>query len=220
MPARYSECLSKVQTNEHRLKRSIFWDVIYVEMRQDRMSQRRRRMETGHEGLNINYNVTTRKLTVKLFRPLLKFSSLVRLFAAVRFVSVHTAGHHSLLNILMVLYGSWCRIACKNRWRTRPYLPAASSVGAQTRLKTFEAREIYHPLKILSIGQNNSPISTTFSLTPWSESASELYRSSDRRLSAKWLPTFEDRKCQVVSVTDPYGRILSFLDRSRYFSIK
>jgi hypothetical protein len=24
----------------------------------------------------------------------------------------------------------------------------------------------------------------------------------------------------VVSVTDPYGRILNFLDRSRYFSIK
>jgi hypothetical protein len=26
--------------------------------------------------------------------------------------------------------------------------------------------------------------------------------------------------CQVVSVTDPYGRILGFLDRSRYFSIE
>jgi hypothetical protein len=25
---------------------------------------------------------------------------------------------------------------------------------------------------------------------PWSESASELYRPSDRRLSAKWLPIF------------------------------
>jgi hypothetical protein len=27
----------------------------------------------------------------------------------------------------------------------------------------------------------------------------------------------EDRGCHVVSVTDPYGRILGFLDRSRYF---
>jgi hypothetical protein len=26
--------------------------------------------------------------------------------------------------------------------------------------------------------------------------------------------------CHVVSMTDPYGRILGFLDRSRYFSIK
>jgi hypothetical protein len=55
---------------------------------------------------------------------------------------------------------------------------------------------------------------------PWSESASELYRPSDRRLSAKLVPTFADRRCRVVSVTDPYDRILGFLDRSRYFSIK
>jgi hypothetical protein len=56
--------------------------------------------------------------------------------------------------------------------------------------------------------------------TPWSESASELYRPSYRRLSAKWLSTFADRGCHVASVTKPYGRILDFLDSSRYFSIK
>jgi hypothetical protein len=56
--------------------------------------------------------------------------------------------------------------------------------------------------------------------TPWSESASELYRPSDRRLSAKRLPNCADRGCHVVSVTDPSGRILGFIDRSRYFSIK
>jgi hypothetical protein len=50
-------------------------------------------------------------------------------------------------------------------------------------------------------------------LTRWPESASELYRPSDRSLSAKLLPTFADRGCHVVSVTDPYGRILGFLDR-------
>jgi hypothetical protein len=53
--------------------------------------------------------------------------------------------------------------------------------------------------------------------TPWPESASELYRSSDRRLRAKLVRTFAVRECHVVSVTDPYGRILGFLDRSRYF---
>jgi hypothetical protein len=31
---------------------------------------------------------------------------------------------------------------------------------------------------------------------------------------------FADRRCHVVSVTDPYARILGVLDRSRYFSIK
>jgi hypothetical protein len=48
----------------------------------------------------------------------------------------------------------------------------------------------------------------------------KLHGLSDRRLSEKWLPTFEDRGCHVVSVTDPYDRIVDFLDRSRYFSIK
>jgi hypothetical protein len=46
---------------------------------------------------------------------------------------------------------------------------------------------------------------------------SELYRPSGRRLSAKLAPTFAERGCHVVSVTDPYGSILVFLDRSRYF---
>jgi hypothetical protein len=54
-------------------------------------------------------------------------------------------------------------------------------------------------------------------LTPWPESASELYRPSDHPLSAKLVSTFADRGCYIISVTDPYGRILGFLDRSRYF---
>jgi hypothetical protein len=52
--------------------------------------------------------------------------------------------------------------------------------------------------------------------TPWSESASELYRPSDSSLSAKLVPNFEDRVCHVVSVTDPCGRILGFLDQNHY----
>jgi hypothetical protein len=44
----------------------------------------------------------------------------------------------------------------------------------------------------------------------------KLYRQSDRRLSAKLVPTFADIGCRVVSPTDPHGRILGFLDRSRY----
>jgi hypothetical protein len=46
---------------------------------------------------------------------------------------------------------------------------------------------------------------------------------TDRATAACWrsdCQLFVDRRCHVVSVTDPYGRILGFLDRSRYFSIK
>jgi hypothetical protein len=49
---------------------------------------------------------------------------------------------------------------------------------------------------------------------------SELYRPSDRRLSTKLVPTFSDRENHVVSVMNPCGRIIEFLDRSRYFSLK
>jgi hypothetical protein len=45
-------------------------------------------------------------------------------------------------------------------------------------------------------------------------------RASDRRLSAKLLPIFADYKVHVISVTDPYGCILGFLDRSRYFFLQ
>jgi hypothetical protein len=57
------------------------------------------------------------------------------------------------------------------------------------------------------------PSYTPRALTPWPESASERYRPSYRRLSAKLVPTFADRGCRVVGTTDPLGRIFGFLDR-------
>jgi hypothetical protein len=51
----------------------------------------------------------------------------------------------------------------------------------------------------------------------WPEFASQLYRPRDRRLSTQLVPTFTDRDCHIVSVKDPYGRILDFLDRDQYF---
>jgi hypothetical protein len=56
-------------------------------------------------------------------------------------------------------------------------------------------------------------ISKTKQRTPLSGS----YRPSDRRLSAKSVPTFADRECHIVSVMDPDCRILGFLNRSHYF---
>jgi hypothetical protein len=36
-------------------------------------------------------------------------------------------------------------------------------------------------------------------------------------MSAKLVPNFADRGCHFVSVKDPYGRILGFIDRRCYF---
>jgi hypothetical protein len=38
----------------------------------------------------------------------------------------------------------------------------------------------------------------------------------DSRLSAKLVPTFADRGCRMVSAGDAHGRILDYLDWSRY----
>jgi CBS-domain-containing membrane protein len=40
---------------------------------------------------------------------------------------------------------------------------------------------------------------------------------TDSRLLAKLVPTFADKECHAISVTDLYGGILGFLDRSSYF---
>jgi hypothetical protein len=53
--------------------------------------------------------------------------------------------------------------------------------------------------------------------TPWPQSASELYRPSDSCLFSKLVSALADSGCHVVSVKNPYSRILGFLDRSRYF---
>jgi hypothetical protein len=100
----------------------------------------------------------------------------------------------------------------RNRTSIRPGLFSSKSVTI-SHSPTIPETILWRNQKIKQNKQTNKQ-------TPWSESASELYRPSDRRLSAKWLPTFAERGCHVVSVTDPYGRILGFLDRSRYFSIK
>jgi hypothetical protein len=49
---------------------------------------------------------------------------------------------------------------------------------------------------------------------------SQRANCTDLLLSAKLVPTFANGGCHVVSVTDLYGQILVFLDRSRYFSFQ
>jgi hypothetical protein len=60
--------------------------------------------------------------------------------------------------------------------------------------------------RIFEIFENEKLNSVVF------ESASELYRSRDRRRSAKLVPTLSDRGCIVVSATSPSDRNFDFLD--------
>jgi hypothetical protein len=56
-----------------------------------------------------------------------------------------------------------------------------------------------------------------FKKPPWHESASKLYRPSNRHLSVNSVSAFADRRCCVVSVTVPLGRNLGIRDCSHYF---
>jgi hypothetical protein len=65
----------------------------------------------------------------------------------------------------------------------------------------------FHGLNPLANSTDRATVARPFlKKTPWSESASELYRPSDRRLSAKWLPTFADRDGQRDGSLWPYFR--------------
>jgi hypothetical protein len=102
-----------------------------------------------------------------------------------------------------------------------------TSRGSELKLETFEKGASLHCVPLLEISFIVSRsylalfiiiiiiiiIITSKKQSQWPKSASELYRPSDRRLSAKLVLTFADRWCHVVSVTGPYCRILGFLDR-------
>jgi hypothetical protein len=105
---------------------------------------------------------------------------------------------------------------------SQPYIPPQPVTGIA--LLYFLALSSYlFSLENRDYGRRGSTALTTRHPSihnSWTESVSELYRQSDCRLSAKLVPIFAYRESHVVSVTDPYSRILGFLDWSRYFFFK
>jgi hypothetical protein len=81
--------------------------------------------------------------------------------------------------------------------------------GSQSRVIYCAMHNIVHFCKVAKkygIRINLSKNKKTKQKTPWPESPSELYQPSDRRLSAKLLPTFADR---TVSHSQWDGTILN-----------
>jgi hypothetical protein len=102
-------------------------------------------------------------------------------------------------------------MALTSRTSQHCFVSLAKTLQAATEPRSLagvrNATSVQYPLKtFLSCKTTTGP----------PQSASELYRPSNRCSSAKLVPTFADRGCHVVSVTDPSCRILGFLDRTRY----
>jgi hypothetical protein len=93
----------------------------------------------------------------------------------------------------------------------RLYIPSCLSANsqntAQLSKKSTTKQFIHLSVPFFLRTANHKPYQKK---TPRPESASELYRPSNRRLSANLVPAFAERRCHVVSVTDPFGRILGF----------
>jgi hypothetical protein len=108
------------------------------------------------------------------------------------------------IDLNLVLTGTGTRLAVSNNtvWNRTQW--NSSKHAVRTRSDYRKQYSVRRP-------QGNS-----LKENPLPESASELYRPSDRRLSAKSVTNVADRGCHVVSVTDPYARILGFLDKNRY----
>jgi hypothetical protein len=81
-------------------------------------------------------------------------------------------------------------------------------------------RPSWHTFSSFSCPQSCKNKQTKKKQTLWPESASELYRPSERHLSTNLVPNFADRGVAKSALRIACGSNLAFLDRSRYFSIK
>jgi hypothetical protein len=72
----------------------------------------------------------------------------------------------------------------------------------------------YRKRRFLSVFKWSSPVAPILiPHTPWPGSANDLYRPSDRRLSAKLVSPSADTGVAWSARRIPYGRVLGFLDR-------
>jgi hypothetical protein len=96
---------------------------------------------------------------------------------------------------------------------TNGFLLAGSGTTTGQNTQIHISREIPHH----ALTKQHTELQTNKQTNSWPRCAGELYRPRGRSLSANLVPIFAGRGCRVVSVTDPYGRILGFVYRSRYF---
>jgi hypothetical protein len=108
-----------------------------------------------------------------------------------------------------------CKFKQTHQIHQRRRLQWKALAGTGTRNLT---RKSHQPRQLMGLlGCNKFILDIHVTKLNWPESASELYRPSDHRSSTKLVPNFAYRGCHVVRVTEPDGRNLGFLDRSRYF---
>jgi hypothetical protein len=128
-------------------------------------------------------------------------------------------GLHIYIIYIICSYSIWCNEVWMRNSRTAvSYERGETWITATSRRKKLQSLlRVRHRIWILAtvMEQTHTHRHTHTHTVAWVRERTIL---SDRRLTARLVPTFAGRGCRVVSVAeDPLGRDLGFLDRSRYF---
>jgi hypothetical protein len=111
---------------------------------------------------------------------------------------------------------------------TKSWRHALRSVVNMPKMRTntndFTERSQFHRLRTHSRTHTNTHAHTNTNTNTHTHTLKKIRGMSPRgnytnraTATGEISDSFCDYRCHVVSVTDPYGRILGFLDRSRYF---
>jgi hypothetical protein len=129
---------------------------------------------------------------------------------------------HTLFKILFVSLPLYLNVlfeplAClqKSVFHSRAIVPSQEPWKSATKCSQYDAvlLIIYNTLVIMYTKLQNSKLHGLSPRANYTNRATAAYQRSDCQL-------LRIEGCYVVSVTDPYCRILGFLDRSPYFSLK
>jgi hypothetical protein len=136
-----------------------------------------------------------------------------------RFVDRHRCfGEMYCLHFELLLNWTWTQHVPPKRWLPT-FQATCLHISNECNLKVYqrctqkrnlicrESQSWRHDLRTMSANKSILTRILLYKKTLWPESASELYRPREDRLSAKLVPT-------AVSLTYPYSNILDFLDRN------
>jgi hypothetical protein len=157
------------------------------------------------------YQVATKLVASRVVLSSIELVILVRFWGPTSFLTVYVSPYRFHLN-------SWSCVS----WKQLPKMSPVNLVLPHVANRQAVKRPWYDLMpETLAQSANNVASGHLVKLngTPWPGSARELCRPSDRRLSAKLVPTFADRGCHMVSVTDSYGRIPGLLAAAATFSL-
>jgi hypothetical protein len=122
--------------------------------------------------------------------------------------------HNTILSAVLYRCETWS-LTLREEQRLRMFENGVVRLFGPTRDEVIGGWRKMHNEERHNLYSSPSSIKTKTNSVAWVRQ--RTIPTERRCLSAKLVPTFAARGCHAFSVTDPYGRILGFPGRSRYF---